>query len=116
MNSFPLLAAEQGFTLLATGVSDGTDARYDETLLTLALQHGPVAAIWQAPRSLVVPRSYRQFEPFDTVCAQYAAQGWPIIVRQTGGGIVPQGPGIINLSLAYSVQGRQCGIPKQDIA
>lgn len=104
MNSFPLSAAEQGFTLLATGVSHGTDARYDETLLTLALEQ-PVAAIWQAPRSLVVPRSYRRFDSFDTVCEHYAAQGWPIVVRQTGGGIVPQGPGIINLSLAYPVQG-----------
>src|SRR5690606_2955493 len=105
MNSFPLSAAEHGFTLLATGVSDGTDARYDETLLTLALEHGPVAAIWQAPRSLVMPRSYRRFGPFDAVCEQYAARGWPIVVRQTGGGIVPHGPGIISGSLASSVQG-----------
>src|SRR5690606_29227601 len=34
------------------------------------------------------------------------AAGWPVTVRQSGGGIVPQGPGIINLSLAYAVQGK----------
>ncbi|WP_299506738.1 hypothetical protein [uncultured Roseobacter sp.] len=29
--------------------------------------------------------------------------GWPIVARPTGGGAVPQGPGILNLALGYSV-------------
>ncbi|MEM8971701.1 MAG: hypothetical protein AAGD43_06555 [Pseudomonadota bacterium] len=31
-------------------------------------------------------------------------EGWPIIPRLTGGGAVPQGPGVLNLALSYSVE------------
>lgn len=65
----------------------------------------PLAQLWQAPRSLVVPRSYRRHAGFDALCADFAAAGWPVHVRPSGGGLVPQGPGIINLSLAYTVPG-----------
>lgn len=93
------------FTLLRPESGMGADARFDESLLALAAARGPVASIWQTQRSLVVPRSYRRFDAFESACAQFAAQGWPLTVRQTGGGIVPQGPGIVNFSLAYRVQG-----------
>lgn len=81
------------------------DPRFDESLLALAAKRGPQASIWEAARGLVVPRTYRRFEGFDTVCARFEANGWPVTVRQTGGGVVPQGPGIVNLSLAYPVEG-----------
>lgn len=93
------------FTLLTPPASADTDASYDESLLEQVSRLGPVASIWQTQRSLVVPRSYRRFDAFDAACGQFAQQGWPVIVRQTGGGIVPQGPGIVNLSLAYHVEG-----------
>lgn len=80
-------------------------ARFDESLLELVAQDGPVACLWQAEQSLVVPRTYRRFEAFEAASLSFAKQGWPITVRQTGGGIVPQGPGILNLSLAYRVEG-----------
>jgi len=73
--------------------------------MELAARQGPTASIWQTERSLVVPRTYRRFEPFQAACEHFARQGWPVTVRQTGGGIVPQGPGIVNLSLAYRVEG-----------
>ena len=85
--------------------SNTIDARYDEALMQRAADEGPAASLWQASRSLVVPRSYRRFEDFESVSARFKERGWPVIVRQTGGGIVPQGPGIINFSLAYRVQG-----------
>lgn len=81
------------------------DARFDESLLALAMRDGPTACIWQTARSLVVPRSYRRFEAFEAACHRFSDMGWPVTVRQTGGGIVPQGPGIVNLSLAYRVSG-----------
>lgn len=62
-----------------------------------------VAQLWQTPRSLVVPRSYRGHAGFDAVCARFAADGCPVYVRPSGGGLVPQGPGILNLSLAFTV-------------
>lgn len=114
MNSSPLPAAEHAsaqrvpaaFRLHQPGPEAFKDARFDESLLELVTDHGPVASIWQAPQSLVVPRTYRRFDAFDAVCQQFAGCGWPVTVRQTGGGIVPQGPGIINVSLAYRVEGQ----------
>lgn len=97
--------ARGGFTLLAPPQATGLDARFDEHLLEHTTHRGPVASIWQAARSLVVPRTYRRFSAFDATCARFAQRGWPVAVRQTGGGIVPQGPGILNLSLAYRVEG-----------
>lgn len=104
MSTLPLSAAK-GFTLLAPGIQTAADARHDEFLLSAVKNHGPVACIWQTTRSLVVPRSYRRFDAFSAACVEFAAHGWPVTVRLTGGGIVPQGPGILNLSLAYPVQG-----------
>lgn len=52
----------------------------------------------------MVPGSYRQFTDLPAVSAHFAARGWPVWLRRSGGGLVPQGPGIINLSLAWPVQ------------
>ena len=99
------LDLHRAFSLYRPSCATGVDARFDETLLEMAAEQGPTACIWQAGRSLVVPRTYRRFEAFEKACNTYREQGWPVIVRQTGGGIVPQGPGIANVSLAYPVHG-----------
>ena len=75
----------------------------DQDLLQQAGQ--PSARLWEAPTSLVVPRSYRQYAAFAATVAQFAARGCPVHERPSGGGLVPQGPGILNLSLTYIVPG-----------
>lgn len=70
-------------------------------LLPLATE--PVAQLWTTQACLVVPRSYRRYSSFDAVRAQFAARGCPIHERPSGGGLVPQGPGILNLSLGWAV-------------
>src|SRR3546814_5101578 len=70
-----------------------------------AAQAGPVACLWEADQSLVVPRTYRRHPPFAQACGQFARRGWPVAVRLSGGGLVPQGPGIVNLSMAYAAKG-----------
>src|SRR5690606_19823650 len=79
--------------------------RWDEILIDHAAQFGPAASIWSAPKGLVVPRGYRRFPQLAPVSEHYASLGWPVTIRQSGGGIVPQGPGILNLSLAYAIDG-----------
>ncbi len=74
-------------------------------LLDLAAQGRQVAQLWEAPVSLVVPRSYLRYERFEAARERFARQGCPVWLRMSGGGLVPQGPGILNLSLAYSVDG-----------
>ena len=59
------------------------------------------AHLWSAPASLVVPRSYAQLPCWAAACAASAAAGWPVQVRSSGGGVVPQGPGVLNLSITW---------------
>ncbi|MDS1141083.1 lipoate--protein ligase family protein [Pusillimonas sp. SM2304] len=94
------------FKLLSFARNEPQHACFDESLIALAAQQGPSACLWEAEQGLVVPRSYRRFSAFSDACAQFEQAGWPVTVRQSGGGIVPQGPGVINLSLAYTVQGK----------
>lgn len=72
-------------------------------LLDHAARTGPVAQLWEAPTSLVIPRSYLRQPGIDAARADFAARGYPVWLRMSGGGLVPQGPGILNVSLAYAV-------------
>ncbi len=74
-------------------------------LLDIAAQGGQVAQLWEAPVSLVVPRSYLRYPRFEAARDSFARRGCPVWLRMSGGGLVPQGPGILNLSLAYRVDG-----------
>lgn len=94
------------FTLLPYAGNEPQHARFDESLIALAAQQGPSASIWEAEQGLVVPRTYQRYAGFEHACEQSEQASWPVTVRQSGGGIVPQGPGIINLSLAYSAHGK----------
>lgn len=85
------------------GATDPLAAEQD--LMTLAAAGRCVARLWQASRSLVVPRSYRRFAALEAARADFAQRGCPVYLRLSGGGLVPQGPGILNLSLAYPVRG-----------
>jgi lipoate-protein ligase A len=62
----------------------------------------PSAHLWTAPRGLVVPRRYTALPGWATASAE-AANGrhGELQVRSSGGGVVPQGPGVWNLSLAW---------------
>jgi len=73
------------------------------TLLDLAARGGAVAQLWEGPKSLVVPRSYLRYPQFESARSAFLRGGCPVWLRMSGGGLVPQGPGILNLSLTYSV-------------
>lgn len=92
---------------LTTRLDTAQDPLSDEFLFDLVLNdNGPQAWIWQSEKGLVVPRSYAQASMFDDCQYRFATKGWPISVRQSGGGIVPQGPGIWNVSLAWRQYGK----------
>ena len=70
---------------------------------------GRTAAVCQSLRrrgrrpALAGAAGIRGAGELSSVCGP-AARGWPVWLRRSGGGLVPQGPGIINLSLAWPVQ------------
>ena len=93
------------FKLLTSPSGPRQGARFDESLVSLAARDGAIACLWEAEQGLVVPRTYQRHESFARVSEEFAAQGWPITVRLSGGGVVPQGAGIVNLSMAYAFDG-----------
>lgn len=85
----------------------------DEILLQQVPLEGPQALIWQGSQGLVVPRSYSRNPLFHTACQHMAQAGWPVSLRQSGGGLVPQGPGIWNLSLAWRQYGKALDLAQE---
>jgi len=62
-----------------------------------------VWAIWEADQCLVAPAAMRARIENAGAGLKSAQAGWPVHYRRTGGGVTPQGPGIINLSMAYAL-------------
>lgn len=79
-------------------LADGI-AREDEWMARCAASGRPHAALWQGVPGFVVPRRYTQRPGWAAVSRAY-----PVQVRSSGGGLVPQGPGVWNLSLVWPSQ------------
>ncbi|UOO82047.1 hypothetical protein LVJ83_00790 [Uruburuella testudinis] len=63
-----------------------------------------LALIHEGGEGVVVPRSYPQGKPaFQTACNTLAAEGLNVHVRLSGGGVVPQAAGVVNLHLGYLI-------------
>ncbi len=76
----------------------------EQPLFAKASAGEAVAQLWQAPQGLVVPGSYRQFTDLPAVSAHFAARGWPVWLRRSGGGLVPQGRALSTLASPRPVQ------------
>ncbi len=87
----------------------------EQPLFAKASAGEAVAQLWQAPQGLVVPGSYRQFTDLPAVSAHFAARGWPVWLRRPAAVWCPEGPGIINLSLARRCSSRSAKPPNRSI-
>jgi octanoyl-[GcvH]:protein N-octanoyltransferase len=63
--------------------------------------------IWQCAPCIVVPRRMSMLERFPRAAALMQEHGFPMFVRETGGDAVVQGPGIINVTIAFTPSDRQ---------
>ena len=59
----------------------------------------PTFRLWQNRRALVVSRRESRLQRFEAASLRLAQEGWPVLVRDSGGGAVPHGEGILHLSL-----------------
>lgn len=58
--------------------------------------------IWRADLpSIVMPWHFASKPGFDIAASEAREMGWPVVLRRTGGGAVPQGPGVINLAMVW---------------
>jgi hypothetical protein len=55
--------------------------------------------IWCTRECLVVPRLMARLPQFAEASAALKREGWPIYIRDTGGDVYPQGPGIVNIAI-----------------
>ncbi|MFQ5959042.1 MAG: biotin/lipoate A/B protein ligase family protein, partial [Alphaproteobacteria bacterium] len=60
----------------------------------------PTLRLWENPRALVVSRRERRLPGFEEASRRLAREGWPVLIRDSGGGAVPHGEGILQLTLA----------------
>lgn len=90
-----------GFVTLHGAPLDDGCAHEDTWAALVASTGRPMARLWQGAPGLVVPRRTTQRPGWAAACAALAAAGRPVQVRASGGGLVPQGPGIWNLSLLW---------------
>jgi octanoyl-[GcvH]:protein N-octanoyltransferase len=76
---------------------------FDELLLKQVIngESGPSLYIKRNPRCLVATVRESRMANFEAARQELSVQGWPVIVRCTGGTCVPQGPGVINLSVIH---------------
>ncbi|WP_052257620.1 lipoate--protein ligase family protein [Leisingera sp. ANG-DT] len=65
------------------------------------LQRGkPALMLWQAAENaLVVPVAVARRDGMQRALGEAAERGWPVTVRGSGGGIVPQGSATLNLAM-----------------
>ncbi|MBA83229.1 MAG: lipoate--protein ligase [Rhodobacteraceae bacterium] len=68
--------------------------------MVLLQQARPALLLWhsKAP-ALVLPAALMRQADVQQAAAQVGGLGWPVVTRRSGGGIVPQGPGTLNLAL-----------------
>lgn len=60
-------------------------------------------AFWTTDQCLVAPVSLTKRIGYAQACTRLRKIGWPVVVRKTGGGVTPQGRGILNVALAYAL-------------
>lgn len=102
---FPLLQFAQPWTV-KTFAGKGEILRqvaFDELLLEKVGQGeiGPCLHINSFSRCLVATVRESRMHNFEAAQKVLAAEGWPVVVRCSGGSCVPQGRGVVNLSLIH---------------
>ncbi len=102
---FPTLHFDQPWQLLRPTPDNNPESSigFDENLLQrVGLgELGPCLCINHVPQCLVVTRREARMENFVRASQSLAAAGWPVVMRSSGGSCVPQGPGMLNLSIIH---------------
>ncbi|WP_371824612.1 lipoate--protein ligase family protein [Martelella soudanensis] len=66
----------------------------------------PLLMAWQAPRALIVGRSDARLPGFARAEEKLAAEGWPVLVRRSGGSACPVSPGTFQIALVRASAGK----------
>jgi lipoate-protein ligase A len=86
-------------------LADGAGAE-GQWMASAAADGRASAHLWQGEPGLLVPRSCTALPAWPAVSPAHRA-----LVRSSGGGVVPLGPGLLNLSLVWRMDGAAAGAP-----
>lgn len=59
--------------------------------------------VWRTHQALIVPSLTTHAPGFRIASEEMTVRGWPVFVRDTGGDVTPQSPGIVNATAAFVV-------------
>ncbi|MGH8111613.1 MAG: lipoate--protein ligase family protein [Rhodanobacteraceae bacterium] len=111
MSTAAAMAPRAGAALSRVRVDHGLAL---ERELVAAVSAGPAAGavrIWRpADRTVVVPSRFARRPGFAQVCAVLARHGYPVVLRESGGDIVPQLAGVLNVAVAFAIPRRRFGV------
>ncbi len=62
------------------------------------------AVFWRSRRAIVAPRSAALRGGFAQAAEAMARRGWPVVLRSTGGDVVPQAPGLLSIALSFRAE------------
>lgn len=80
---------------------------------TTAARHGERStfiSLWQTEKSIVLPSGMLRRGGLNGVVAALEGKGWPVYERDTGGDLTPQFDGVLNISMAFPMFGRERNI------
>ncbi|SKA29503.1 lipoate--protein ligase family protein [Consotaella salsifontis] len=63
----------------------------------------PALLMWRSPPALIVGRGDTRLPRFEAAVEKLAAEGWPVLVRNSGGLACPVSPGTLQIALARRV-------------
>ena len=88
---------------IALTVEAGLQAEQDLLATVCAGDQEFGLLFWQpSDRALVMPRRLSRLPGFEEACLASAENGWPVLLRETGGEPVPQSAATVNIALVYA--------------
>lgn len=89
--------------VMAFTVERGLQAEQDLLAAVCRGEQETASLFWQpTDRALVMPRRMSRLPGFADASAASAANGWPVLLRETGGEPVPQSGATVNIALVYA--------------
>lgn len=91
-----------------------TDALERERALLESVKDAPAGTcaglVWRTPKAIIVPRGLPSREYYARAAGAARSKGFALHERDTGGDLTPQSEGVVNLSLAYRLDGKEASI------
>jgi len=77
--------------------------RQEQLAEEISCNHQRLLLLWRAPRALVVGRSDTRLPHFANAVDHLGAEGWPVLIRRSGGSACPVSRGTLQIALARTV-------------